>query len=225
MAVPNKINRTFLEGSLKARSKSAKSRAPRNRNVRRKLMNTAVLPVAVNASPDAGKAVIPIAVADGPNGDKLVPVAVRRASGEVVIPAEVNRRGGRKRAVAISVAVNRPAKRGRGDVARWKQRLKPVPRYALPQRDPITNLLMTATRIEENAVTLAAQLGITALDLLEHWSRFLLNRGLRVAKATERGMVGRAVRALDVPFPSRPLLEAEVRFPTMRRPNEFRTAA
>lgn len=203
---------------MKARSKSAKNRGTGNRNrqnrrVRRKPLNTAVVPVAVNGSPNAGKAVIPITTATGPNGNKLVPVAVRRASGEVVIPAQVRQRGRGKRTVAISVAVSRPKRQVREQSMKSARRLR--------QRDPITNALVTATRIEENAVTLAAQIGITALEVLEHWSRFLLKRGVRVAKATERGMMGQAVRALDIPL-VRPMIEVEFHSPEAQ---EFRRAA
>lgn len=208
---------------MKRTSKPTKNRAAQKRKVRRKPINTAVLPVAVNA-PEAGRASIPVAVTYGPSGEKFVPVAVRQSSGETVIPAEVNRRGSRsrKRSAAIRIDVRKrtkPLNRRSSDETRKTQAARRQMR-----RDPITNALVTATRVEENAITLATQIGITAIDLLETWSRFLLNRGMRVAQATERGMMGEAARELKPPLPSRPMVEAEVRFPGGREPQEFRIA-
>ena len=89
----------------------------------------------------------------------------------------------------------------------------------------MTNLLLAATRIEQDAVTLTAQIGITALYLLEHWSLFLVKRTTHAVNAKERSMADWTARALEAPVSKPPRVEAKVRFPGMREPNEFRIAA
>lgn len=125
---------------------------------------TSVKPVAHMVDGNPSEATIPVAIrttGDMPDAEALIPVEVQRAGKSVkraaVIPVTVRRASKSRKP---TTAGSRPTQRnGRNPGEARARTMDP----RLQQRDVITNTVVALANVEEGAVNLAGQLGLTVL--------------------------------------------------------------
>lgn len=186
------------------RAQRARKSAARKRT-RRTSANVAVLPITMKAGETSGKAVIPVAVTDNPQSGSA---AVTTAEIPVAVDTKGKnaRRRGRKnvRVVPVALSTRRHAGRSRRRTARKSASRNRKQRASTPARhkhsyDPVVNLGLAATHVEESVVALAGQVGISLLDVVES----IVRSALLVPPAVIEQADNR-VKALPVVVPKLP---------------------